>query len=98
VLAASTVTKTTVAFINKTVQRRGFTVSVVWISRSPYSPPMASTARTTTAICPSQTPVRLSFVVSSKHSAGDGQRDVLTEPVAMIATVTSAATRARTNH
>src|SRR6266508_4071650 len=97
VAAASTVAVTTAALVTKTMPRCGVAAKVVWIIPVPYSLVIASTASTTTAICPSQTPVRLSLVVSSKQVVGVGHWDVSTDAVARVLTATVNATAASSN-
>src|SRR5918996_4676504 len=96
--ATRTTKLTDTALAIRTAGRRGMAACVVWIMRVPYSVVTASVARTTTVAWLSQTPVNASFVVSSKHSLGDGHWDVWTDAVAMAPSTTVDTAMARANH
>src|SRR5215472_14687287 len=62
-----------IALVASTASRLGVAASVTWIMPVLYSLPIASTARIATTAWPNWTPVRLSFVVSTRQIILGGQ-------------------------
>ena len=96
--ATSATVATAAALASRTSRRDGLAARVEPIVPVPYSLLIASTPSTTTAACPNQMPVRLSWVVSSKHSDGVGHCEVSTAARAPALPATVKATAAASNH